>query len=172
MDIADEVVVLKESSVIPEIADLAGAFIGTCVQNLPRLDKIRAYARSSGFEPLQEDMLLMLGPIEPGVKTEGWVATTSNGQRYMLGITEGALDGVLHKNCAIAYKTENAEQLSREIVSLLDAKLDNNLSQSAGGQRYRAWRYTNLDESFLLFATDAPRLAPEILTMAANHQTR
>ena len=148
---------------------LALTYIGLCIQNMPRVEKIEAVAKINEWEPLVGDMLAALGPVEPGVDMKGWLANRGEEDQFFVGITQGLVDNKEIRNCTIAYKTSEKSELIRSVVNTVASYDEPRNVIEEAGQRYRMWNYENLNDNFVLAVMDAPDLAPDVTTISTMY---
>jgi hypothetical protein len=112
-------------------------FNGVCLLNMPRLDKVRAFARMRDWKPIKGDAALLLAPANPGAAFEGWSAV-ENGRVLIVGISEGKLDHLRKiAVCSVASTKVETAQLATAIQSALKVPISNDMVEH--GQRYRTW---------------------------------
>ena len=81
-------VLASQHSVADERADgLAKAFLGSCVQVLPRLDKIEAGARLAGWREMTGDAASMMAPADKDARSRSWIVEGVAPTPFLLGIS-------------------------------------------------------------------------------------
>ena len=136
---------------------IAQAFVGHCAQNPGRNDKVEAAARQFGYEELEGEEKLMLGPQDPNVKYSGWIVKEEGQPAYLLGVSEGLTNDVPYSNCTVANPNVSMDEVLSSIRSMVT--IGNVLQETEGaGQRYRAWQTDTIAARSFLSATDAPKL--------------
>lgn len=133
---------------------LVGAFIGHCINNAGRIDKIEAAARVLSLNELDKDQSLMMAPQDPSAYFKGWFVSQGDGSPYFLGVAEGVLDGRRYVICTIASPSHDVDRLLSELQSRI--KIGRKLSTDESmGQRTRSWDLSSVVNGGLLSATDA-----------------
>ncbi|MEZ5913333.1 MAG: hypothetical protein R3D84_14860 [Paracoccaceae bacterium] len=136
---------------------LARAFIGTCVQNIGRVDKVAAGARALGYKELEGDMKAMVAPQDPNADYSGWLVAEKDKKPYLVGISQAKLNGEDYSICVIANPYVAIDDVLEEIQNLttLDSQIAN--SEEAG-QRYRVWATEGIAARSFVSAVDAPQM--------------
>jgi hypothetical protein len=150
-----------------DVGEFAESFMGYCVLNMPRIEKVSAISRVNKWEALNEDMLSALGPVEPGIDMLGWIIQGEQNPMF-IATTDGIIDSERHRNCTIMSKVSDADVLSEKIVGIVGANATPRTSEIESGQRYRVWGYENLGQKFRLIITDSPEFAPGVITISTN----
>ena len=137
--------------------NLARSFVGNCVQNEGRTDKITSAAKTFGWRELSGDMKAMLGPQDPSVEYSGWFVTESETPPYLLGISKGELNGAIYETCSLASPNMNMDSVLLEVEKLLSlGKLIDD--SESGGQRYRVWSTDSIADKSFMSVTSAPKM--------------
>ncbi|MGC1496887.1 MAG: hypothetical protein WA790_13835 [Sulfitobacter sp.] len=140
-----------------EPTELAQAFVGNCVLNAGRNDKIESAASVLGFEELAGEMALMFAPQDPTAKYRGWVAKGNKPELFILGISQSILDGVEMSTCVVGNPQIDSEQVLaalRAIITLEELRYDD----SESGQRYRIWGTDDITKNSFISLVDAKKL--------------
>ncbi len=111
-------------------------FIGNCLQVLPDTKRVRAASRVMNWKVLQGDLAVMLAPADPEAIWEGW-ATEYEGSSYLIGISEGKVDGRTVVGCTVATREVNQEDLVKTLLSVINLRALNDETEAM--QRYRGW---------------------------------
>ncbi|MFN4157734.1 MAG: hypothetical protein ACK4GO_04940 [Gemmobacter sp.] len=136
---------------------LAREFIGVCAQNAGRTDKIAAAARMFGYGELVDDMKAMFAPQDPSAEFSGWLATVENGPKYLLGISNGEINGKDYSICVISNPNISIDEVLDEIrkLTVFGELVDNS---EEVGQRYRVWKTDKIASQSFLSVVDAPKM--------------
>ena len=117
---------------------LVKAFLGSCVDVLPRVDKIEAMANSMKWKALAGDDLKAMEPQKKGGVTKAWLADISGTPPFFLG-TSVTPDGALTVSaCSVV----NPEAPSNEVLDALKRFIslrEPQVSTAEGGMRIRVW---------------------------------
>ena len=128
-----------QSAIAEERADnLTRAFLGTCVNVLPRIDKIEAMANSLKWKPLTGDDLKAIEPQNTSSITKGWFADVAGTPPFFLGASTASVDGQTVSSCSIA----NPEAPSDDVLDSLRTFLnlgEPQVASTEGGIRMRVW---------------------------------
>jgi hypothetical protein len=128
-----------QSAIAEERAgNLARAFLGTCVNVLPRIDKIEAMANSLKWNPLSGDDLKAIEPQNKSSITKGWFVGVSGTPPFFLGASTTSVDGQTVSSCSIA----NPEAPSDDVLASLKTFLklgEPQATSTEGGIRMRVW---------------------------------
>ncbi len=136
---------------------LARAFVGTCAQNVGRVDKVAAGARAMGYEELEGDMKAMLAPQDPTADYAGWLFAEKDKQPFLVGISQARLNGEDYSICVVANPNVAMDEVLNEIQNLTTFGDQIENSEEAG-QRYRIWATEELAERSFISAVDAPKM--------------
>ncbi|WP_458722364.1 hypothetical protein [Shimia sp. W99] len=118
--------------------ELAHGFVGHCVQNAGRRDKVEAAARVFGFVELSEDEALMLAPQDPNADYKMWRVGESLPELYFLSVSSTIMDGEPLETCAVANPHTTIDETTKEILQLVDVDrliFDDEID----GQRQQVW---------------------------------
>ncbi|MBL4540249.1 MAG: hypothetical protein JKP97_00385 [Rhodobacteraceae bacterium] len=146
-------------------ADYVHAFLGNCAQNPGRLDVVVAAANALGYADLPEDMEILLAPPEPEAPFQGWIVFDGPGSPFLLGISEGDLEGTTYQFCSVT----NPFLPSDEVISILRGfvNLDQPLTdETVSGQRYRAWWAPEILEGAILSSSDISTMGLSGITLS------
>ncbi|HEY9039537.1 MAG TPA: hypothetical protein VIN05_11435 [Roseovarius sp.] len=140
-----------------DVVLLARSFIGHCVQNVGRVDKVASAARSFGWNELEGDMKDMLAPQNPNVDYSGWMVADEGQIPFLLGTSSAVLDGVDYSICVVANPDAPVDDVLSEIRKLMTfgQQIDN---VEEAGQRYRVWSTNALAKNSFVSAIDAPKM--------------
>ena len=148
-------VLASQHSVADERADgLAKAFLGSCVQVLPRLDKIEAGARLAGWREMTGDAASMMAPADKDARSRSWIVEGVAPTPFLLGITEGKDRGRKVSACAVTNPYAPAPLVSESLIRILALGKTIGDEKSAG-QRIRVWEYWNGKMKIQISVTDA-----------------
>ncbi len=140
-----------------ETLHLARAFVGNCGQNAGRIDRVESFANAMGHQKLEGDLKEMLAPQDPNIEYLGWLVKEEDFAPYLLGISEGPVDGVILSNCVIANPNISMEDVLAAVQELVEfgPQLD---SFESAGQRYRVWSTNSIAEGSFVAVLDAPAM--------------
>lgn len=130
-------IVAAPSAMADPATDVVETFLGSCALQMPNLDSIRAASRVMNYEPLSDDMMAMLGPVDPTAESEGWIVPMGD-EKLFLGISEGMFHDKPVAICSVAAKIADPELvISRltEMNSIGSKRYD----KVRLGQRTRVW---------------------------------
>jgi hypothetical protein len=128
------------------------AFLGTCVQDFPDTNKIKAAAKALAWKEITDpNVKAMLGPSDPSAMWQGWMMQTGD-SKYFVGISEGQYEGKKIHNCNLAQDRTDVDGIIAELERLLNTKKISETIEA--GQRYGTWEFERSGESFLLMIVD------------------
>lgn len=154
-------------AVADEQADnLAKAFLGSCVNVLPRLDKIEAMANSLKWRPLVGDELKAIEPQNKSSITKGWLADISGTPPFYLATAKATENGYDILTCSAANPEAPAQDVTDSLTKFL--KLGQPQFEGAqGGIRMRVW-FTDIGGNHLwLSVSDSSPTNDPGVTLAA-----
>lgn len=140
-----------------EARALARAFVGHCVNNIGRNDKVEAAANVFAYDEIFGEKAKMLAPQDPVARYRMWIAKDSEPKLFMLGVSWAMSDGIEISNCVIGnpeIDLEDTLTALRQIISLGELRYDD----YSGGQRYRIWGTDNLTQASFIVLSDARKL--------------
>ncbi len=149
---AQEGIAQKLFSAVPP-DKFVDAFIGSCVSNPGRPDKVAATAQALGYSDLPDDVALMLAPQAPDAKFKGWLSLQGVGSPLMLGISEGPFRKKSFQFCALSNPYISAEAIMPRVKELL-APGDQYMDETTAGQRMRGWQVPNIQVDGFLTISD------------------
>lgn len=129
------------------------AFIGLCISNPGRLDKVAVTAQALGYTDLPDDVALMLAPQAPDAKFKGWLSIHGVGSPFILGISEGPFREESYQFCALSNPYISAEAIMPRATELLVLG-DQYMDETTAGQRMRGWTVPNIQENGFLTIND------------------
>ena len=136
---------------------LARAFVGHCINNIGRNDKVEAAASVFAYDEMVGEDAKMLAPQDPAARYRMWIAKGSEPKLFMLGVSWAMTDGIEVSNCVIGNPeidlNETLVEL-RKLVNLGSLQYDDD----SGGQRYRIWGTDNLAPASFITLTDARKM--------------
>ncbi|WP_146193184.1 hypothetical protein [Maritimibacter sp. 55A14] len=136
---------------------LARSFVGHCVQNAGRVDKVSAAARVAGWKEVQGDMKAMLAPQDPSAEYSGWLVLEEGKTPFLLGISKADLNGMDYSICVVANPNIEVDEVLTEIRNLASiGKIIDSVEEA--GQRYRVWSTEKIAEQSFISAVDAPKM--------------
>lgn len=141
------------------------AFLGHCVQNPGRLDKVGAAATALGYAETPEPFWTMLGPQEVDAHYHSWFVVEGDGAPYFLGISEGQFDSETYQICAVSnpfMEAENAIAVLKEFMELPEANSD----ETIAGSRTRLWLTPRILDGAYVSANDIGEMGSDGVTLA------
>jgi hypothetical protein len=145
--------------------DFVVAFLGHCVQNPGRLDKIGAGAEALGYADAPEPFWTMFAPQNSEAPYHSWFVVKGQGSPYLLGISEAPLYRRTYQICSISNPYLDAESVLRELrrfVELGDPIADD----SVAGQRTRVWNTPSVLADAFLTSSDIGGMGYEGVTVS------
>jgi hypothetical protein len=141
----------------------AQTFLGTCVQDFPNTDKIKAAAKTLGWKEIDDpNMKAMLGPSDSSATWQGWFVKVEE-SNYFVGISEGEYKGKKVQNCNVAQDRTKVDEIIAELEKLLKAK---KISETVeAGQRYGTWEFDKSGEKFLIMTVDGTPVNFDLITV-------
>ena len=136
---------------------LARAFVGYCIQNPGRNDQVQAAAIAFDFSPLEGEFKTMLGPEDPDAEYEGWLVSDEGFSPYLLGISEGRVNGLLISNCTVANPNIPMDEVLEELQNLVSFGPSLDDFQNSG-QHYRVWSTESVADGSWISVLDAPEM--------------
>ena len=150
--VAEEGVASRLFGSVPP-ADFVDAFIGLCVSNPGRIDKVAAAARTLEYADLPEDMALMLSPQAPDANFKGWLSMQGVGSPFLLGTSEGPFKGRIYQFCALSNPYMDSDAIMPRVEALLE--LGQKFSDdTVAGQRMRGWLIPSIQGDAFLTIND------------------
>jgi hypothetical protein len=141
------------------------AFVGHCVHNAGRLDKVGAAAQALEYADTPEPFWTMLAPQEAGAPYHSWFAIEGEGSPFLLGISEAPLNGKTFQMCAVSNPFMDADialEALQTIVSLGTTLTD----ETIAGQRYRAWLVPDIVQDAFIAASDIQNMGSTGVTLS------
>ena len=138
-------------------SELANAFVGHCLLNPGRTDKIRAAAQSFDYSELSGADALMLGPQDPSAEFQAWSVGDSPSELYFLAVSEAEIDGVSMSTCTVSNPYTGAQET---LAALQELQTIGNAAyeEVQAGQRYRIWETESLASGSYIAIIDALKL--------------
>jgi hypothetical protein len=149
---AQEGIAQKLFSVVPP-SEFVDAFVGLCISNPGRLDKVAATAQVLEYGDLPDDIALMLAPQAPDANFKGWLSLKGIGSPFILGISEGPFNDKTYQFCALSNPYISADAIMPRTIELL-ALGDQDIDETTAGQRMRSWLVPNIHEDGFLSIND------------------
>ena len=119
-------------------SDLVSAFLGHCVHNPGRLDKVEAAADALGYATTPEPFWTMLSPQAADALYHSWFVIEGEGAPFLLGISEGPFENELYQICAVSNPFLNADDVLESLKKFV--QLDDQFADEViAGQRTRTW---------------------------------
>jgi hypothetical protein len=117
---------------------LVRAFIGTCVDELPRLDKIEAMANSMKWKELTGEDLKAMEPQKQGGVTKGWLADVAGTPPFFLGTSKNKDDKSDVLACSVANPYAPSADVQDSLKRFLNLK-EPQAQTSEGGLLTQLW---------------------------------
>ena len=134
--------------------ELAKAFIGSCLQMLPRTDRIEAAARALAFKPIEGDTAGMLAPQARDAAWKAWLVDQAPAPPFFLFISEGDFEGEKMKICGVSNPYAPEDQVVPHLLRILSLA-GPIYTDIEAGQRTRIWRTELNDEEAIVSVVDA-----------------
>jgi hypothetical protein len=130
----------------------AQTFIGTCVQNLPDTDRVKAAAKAFGWVALDDpNYRKMMGPPDERASWTGWTFK-EQGKVFAVGVSEGEANGKPVRMCTLVQDRIDVDGTISKLTELLQAtKLQESVE---AGQRYVLWQFKRDETPYLLVTLD------------------
>ena len=145
--------------------DFVVAFVGHCVHNPGRLDKVGAAAVALGYADTPEPFWTMFAPQGGDALYHSWFVVEGEGSPYMLGISEAPLDGETYQICAVSNPFLGADVALKELGLLME--LGSVVSdETIAGQRTRVWITPDVLEGAFITSNDIGGMGYEGVTLA------
>lgn len=128
-------------------------FLGICVNNMPRIDKVVASAEMLKWQPLTREQALMVAPADPLTEFSGWYLKDGESQ-FMVGVSESIWKNKPAPSCSIA----TADVPPLEVKTALKAMLNNPTildDFTEGGQQVSMYEYKSSLVNGIVIMTDA-----------------
>jgi hypothetical protein len=152
-----------ESSALPFQEDSKGkqaanslvkAFIGTCVQVVPRLDLIEGTAKLLGWKQINGMEGTLVAPSDPKAVGKTWLVENAADVPFMLATSRAVKEGKTISVCTVANPNAPESSVRASLIEIL--KLDRPLKvELEGGQRYTYWQTTFSGVDIVLTLIDA-----------------
>jgi hypothetical protein len=161
---------LAQSPVTPELS-FVRSFIGMCVRYFPDIEKVKQTASALKWSEIKNpDVKGMLGPSDAGARWQGWLMK-ADGHAFLIGISEGVLDGARVKSCSLAADRIDLPSAYSTLERLVS--LQKQLDFNEDGQRNQLWVYARDAVRFVVMATDGSPMKMNALSLSiTNAQPR
>lgn len=145
-------------------------FIGTCAQDFPDTDRLKAAAKTFGWKELNDpNIRAMFGPADPSAIWQSWFLTQDN-SKFVVGISEGIVDGKQVRTCNLVQDRTDVKSVISELTKLLNAtKIDESME---AGQRSMVWQFKKNDQSYLLLTLDGTPMNMELINATITSDIR
>jgi len=164
------VVVGASLAAASESSDLARAFVGHCITNAGRNDKIESSAEVFGYEELSGAKAQMFAPQDPNARFRGWMVKDDLSPLYALGISWSERNGIEMSNCDVANPDLDSEEVLRELQKIITMG-NTRFDDDDAGQRYRIWGTDNIAPNSFISLIDAKKLGIDGGTFAFSSPT-
>jgi hypothetical protein len=128
-------------------------FLGQCLNNMPRIDKVESAAKVFNWTKLNKDQAVMVAPADPDVKFDGWYVR-GGVVSYMIGTSLGEWNESDAPTCTVAFSEVSPNKVKSLLVSILKS-LKVVDQQVSGGQRIIVWKYLEGTSQGYITLTDA-----------------
>jgi len=128
-------------------------FLGQCLNNMPRIDKVESAAKVFNWTKLNKDQAVMVAPADPSVKFDGWYVR-GGVVSYMIATSLGEWNESDAPTCTVAFSEVSPNKVKSLLVSILKS-LKVVDEQVSGGQRITVWKYTEGTSQGYILLTDA-----------------
>jgi hypothetical protein len=118
--------------------NLVKAFLGSCVNVLPRVDKIEATANSLKWKELTGDDLKAMAPQDPSSVTKDWFADVAGTPPFFIATALATENGQKISSCSLA----NPEAPPNDVLASLKQFLklgEPQAQKTEGGIQTRVW---------------------------------
>jgi hypothetical protein len=146
-------------------ASFVNAFVGHCVHNPGRLDKVGAAAKALEYADTPEPFWTMLAPQDPSASYHSWFVIEGEGSPYLLGISEAPLRGTTYQICAVSNPFLD-EKVALNALNKLMALGASSTDETVAGQRYRTWFVPEVLEGAFLSASDIKAMGASGVTLS------
>ncbi len=111
-------------------------FDGFCADNVPALDRVRSFAQALKWKALPPELAALGAPPNPQATYEGWRVKDA-GSVFLVGWSEGRIDGRKVSTCAIFTKDVSADALAALIAAKYKVRPLDDMREAY--KRVRAW---------------------------------
>lgn len=141
------------------------AFVGHCVQNPGRLDKVGSAAEALGYADTPEPFRTMLSPQDGKAPYQSWFVVEGEGSPFLLGISAAPLNGRIYQICAVSNPFMDADSALEEMTTFVE--LGSAISdETLAGQRARVWLTPSILEGAFITSNDIGGTGYEGVTLA------
>jgi hypothetical protein len=145
--------------------EFANTFVGICVSNPGRLDKVGAIADALELADTPEPFWTLYAPQEAEAPYHSWFAIEGTGAPFVISISEAPFQEQIYQICSVSNPFMNANLALQQ----LDKFVSLNLSitdETVAGSRYRIWSAADILEGVLISANDSEAIGGEGITLS------
>lgn len=149
-----------------EPISMVRAFVGHCVRNPGRLDKVGAIAEAMQYASTPEPFWTLLAPQEYDAPYHSWFVIEGEGSPFLLGISEAPIRNETYQICSVSnpfIEPEVALEALRTLVNIEALVSD----ETTAGQRIRSWSTNEILEGSFVSATDFSAMGSSGVTLSS-----